>query len=235
MDGLRAILFDKDGTLFDFQATWGAWASGFLSDLAGGDAVLLEVLADAVAFDPATQRFAPESVAIAGTPEDVASALLPMLPDPPAPSALVARMDAEASAAPLVEAVPLVPYLAGLAGRGLRLGVVTNDAEAPARAHLAAAGVIDAFDFVAGYDSGFGAKPAPGQLEAACMHLGLTPAEVLMVGDSLHDLVAGRTAGMRTVGVLTGLAGRDDLAPFAETVLPDIGHLPEWLDGGSVG
>jgi phosphoglycolate phosphatase len=51
----------------------------------------------------------------------------------------------------------------------------------------------------------------------------------VMVGDSLHDLVAGRAAGMQTVGVLTGPACRAELAPCADAVLPDIGHLTEWL------
>ena len=50
-----------------------------------------------------------------------------------------------------------------------------------------------------------------------------------MVGDSRHDLIAGRAAGMQTVGVLTGMAELADLAPFADVVLPDIGHLPLWL------
>jgi phosphoglycolate phosphatase len=52
-----------------------------------------------------------------------------------------------------------------------------------------------------------------------------------MVGDSRHDLEAGRAAGMRTVAVLTGIAGAADLAPHADVVLADIGGLPGWLDG----
>lgn len=51
-----------------------------------------------------------------------------------------------------------------------------------------------------------------------------------MVGDSRHDLAAGQAAGMRTVGVLTGLASARDLADGATVVLPDIGHLPAWVD-----
>ena len=31
-----ALVFDKDGTLFDFHATWGAWSAGFIQELAGG-------------------------------------------------------------------------------------------------------------------------------------------------------------------------------------------------------
>jgi phosphoglycolate phosphatase len=52
-----------------------------------------------------------------------------------------------------------------------------------------------------------------------------------MVGDSRHDLQAGRAAGMRTVAVLTGIATSPDLRDLADVILPDIGHLPGWLDG----
>jgi phosphoglycolate phosphatase len=50
-----------------------------------------------------------------------------------------------------------------------------------------------------------------------------------MVGDSLHDLHAGRAAGMRTVGVLTGPAPRAELSPEADIVLGSIAELPDWL------
>lgn len=112
----------------------------------------------------------------------------------------------------------------------MRLGCVTNDAEAPARAHLKTAGICDVMDFVAGFDSGYGAKPDPGPLLAFCDRMGLRPEQVMMVGDSRHDLIAARTAGMFAVGVLTGLATAEDLSPLADLVLPDIGALPGWLN-----
>ncbi len=59
--------------------------------------------------------------------------------------------------------------------------------------------------------------------------MALEPETVVMVGDSTHDLLAGRRAGMRTLGVLTGTALAEELAPLADAVLPDIGHIPEWL------
>jgi phosphoglycolate phosphatase len=51
-----------------------------------------------------------------------------------------------------------------------------------------------------------------------------------MVGDSTHDLHAGRAAGMRTIAVLTGTAVTADLAPYADVVLANIGEIPAWLD-----
>ena len=74
-------------------------------------------------------------------------------------------------------------------------------------------------------------SPGPGMcLAFAARPAGWSPARVAMVGDSRHDLEAGRAAGMRTVAVLTGIARREDLAPHADVVLPDIGAIPGWLD-----
>ena len=160
---IRGIVFDKDGTLFNFVATWESWARAFLLRIAGGKVETAARLGAAIGFDFAAGHFHPGSVVIAGTPGDIAAALAPVLPDM-AQDELIAVMNAEAARAPQVEAVPLAPFLAGLRDRGLRLGLATNDAQVPARAHLVAAGVLDAFDFVAGCDSGFGAKPGPGQI-----------------------------------------------------------------------
>ena len=101
---------------------------------------------------------------------------------------------------------------------------------ASARRHLTDAGVLHLFDFIAGCDSGWGGKPAPGQLVAFAAYLGIDPAQAAMVGDSTHDLHAARAAGMASVAVLTGVADIAELQPHADVVLPDISGLAGWLD-----
>ncbi|WP_333712470.1 HAD family hydrolase [Yoonia sp.] len=225
---IKGIIFDKDGTLFDFNATWGAWARQMLAEETGGDPLLFARLAEALGYDAAAGRFEAGSIVIAATVAEVADVFQSVLPALDR-DALLDRMNAASAMVAQVEAVPLRPYFAGLHGSGLRLGIATNDAEAPARQHLLRAEVAHFFDFIAGYDSGFGAKPATGQLLAFCDRVALDPAHCLMVGDSTHDLHAGRAAGMRTVGVLTGPALQDDLAPLADVVLAHIGQIPAWL------
>ena len=225
---VAAILFDKDGTLFDFEATWGAWARGLIDDLAQGEAPRVAALAEALGYDMAAGRFARHSRVIAGTVAEVASLLLPHLPGH-GHATLVAELDAAAARAPQVPAVDLGRCLGDLRGAGLRLGVATNDSEASARLQLHRAGVTGMFDFVAGYDSGFGAKPEPGPLLAFAEAVGVAPAQVAMVGDSLHDLAAARAAGMYAVGVLTGPAPREVLATLADVVLDSIDDLGGWL------
>ena len=226
---IDAVIFDKDGTLFDFQASWGAWARKMLTDLAQGDQMLLHRLAECLRFDLKTTRFHSDSFVIADTPEAIALVLADEIPHRDAPE-LLDQINEAAAQVELVEAAPLVPLILDLQARGLMLGVVTNDAVAPARAHLSEAGVVDAFDIILGFDSGYGAKPAPDPLLACAKVMGVDPARSLMVGDSTHDLVAGRAAGMSTMGVLTGPAETAELSPYADVVLPHIGHLPAWLD-----
>lgn len=223
---IRAILFDKDGTLFDFQATWGGWARAVLDDLAGGDADLAQSLAAALDFDPRAMRFRPASPVIAGTGREVAERLAPHLPGREI-AALERLLAQRAAEAPLAESVPLRPLLERLRSQGLALGVATNDFEAVALRHLE--GVRKLFDYIAGFDSGHGGKPEPGMLLAFAKRCQVPPSQVLMVGDSRHDLLAGRAAGMATLAVLTGVAGAEDLVDLADAVAPDIGHLPRLL------
>ncbi|MEL6169237.1 MAG: HAD family hydrolase [Pseudomonadota bacterium] len=235
MTAIRGILFDKDGTLFNFQESWAGWAEDMLEELAAGDVDLGDAMADAIGFDTAERGFRPSSPAIAGTPDEVADLLMPYLDGRFLRSSLIARLVESTIDAPMAPAAPLAPLLDRLADMGLVLGVATNDAEEPARAHLAAAGILDRFAFIAGHDSGFGAKPQPGQCAAFARATKMAPDDCVMVGDSRHDLLAGRGARFRTIGVLTGLAVRADLAPLADAVLPSIADLPGWLQGEAAG
>lgn len=230
---IKGILFDKDGTLFDFHRTWANWSRGFLLDLSGGNARLAQTLAAAVGFDLDTPAFRCDSVLVSDTPQDIATALLPHLPGA-SMAGIVTRMSALSASVRQAEATPLVPLMEELRQRGLTLGVVTNDLEAPARTHLREAGVDRAFAKVIACDTGFAPKPAPDMLLAFCEMVGLEPAEVVMVGDSPHDMIAARGAGMYRVAVLTGIASRAQLEPLAQAILPSVAGLPRWLDARAV-
>lgn len=227
---ISAILFDKDGTLFDYSTSWADWVEHILHDLSKGNKAHANAMAATIMFDMDTRRFDPSSPVIAGTIDDAAELLGVHLPQI-SHRALVAYLAETSAGAVMVPPVPLVPLLSRFRDQGLLMGVATNDGEMPARAHLEHAGILDFFTHVLGYDSGFIPKPDPDMLLGYARLAGIAPETVVMVGDSTHDLVAGRAAGMRTIGVLTGLATLSDLAPYADTVVPDIGHLPDILSG----
>ena len=224
LSSIRGLLFDKDGTLFDFEKTWNSWTSRILTEVSKQSDVSISALADAIDFDLKTGKLLPQSIVIAGTHRQVTAALHTKL----------SNWDFEHLESYLLdyvietrqyEVVPLQKYFRKLKSEGLLLGVMTNDAERGAQAHLAAAGILDLLDFVAGSDTGFGCKPAPEPLLAFAKKTGLKPDEIAMVGDSLHDLQAAQAAGMMRVAVLTGVATEDELKKHADLVLPSIANL----------
>lgn len=230
MESKKAIIFDKDGTLFDFGASWGPWAEAVLSEIEALVPGVSNDVAHAFGFDREKGVFAPESVVIAGTSEDTVAAIEALVPDH---VDLLTILDRHAKDVQQQPVFGLHQTLSDLA-QDFILGVVTNDGEVAARAHLGKHEIEDHFSFVAGYDSGFGSKPEPGQLLAFCEATGVPSASCVMVGDSLHDLIAGRAAGMATVGVLTGIADVEELSPKADIVMPDIRGLREWLSDSAL-
>ena len=65
---LRGVLFDKDGTLIDFQRTWGPAIHHVIHTLAQGDAAKLNAQAECLHFDIAEKRFRATSPII-GSPK----------------------------------------------------------------------------------------------------------------------------------------------------------------------
>ncbi|MEM9717554.1 MAG: HAD-IA family hydrolase, partial [Pseudomonadota bacterium] len=133
----------------------------------------------------------------------------------------------EASAAPVCD---FHDYLPKLKAAGFKLGVATNDFEIGATSQLGDYDAVRYFDFICGFDSGFGSKPGPGMIYGFCEATGLKPHEVAMVGDSTHDLFAGEAAGVGLkIGVLTGPATAKDIEGTSDVILPDITSILDHL------
>ena len=114
------------------------------------------------------------------------------------------RLLCEATTAHLAAIGDPKAVLNELAGRGYQLGLITNDAEATALAHVRKLGLDHILAFVAGYDFGFGAKPNPGPVVAFAAAVGVPTTEIVVVGDTALDIATARKAKARAVGALTG-------------------------------
>ncbi len=229
---MHGILFDKDGTLLDFEATWLPVLRAFARDLAHGDEATAEAMLVRGGFDPETGRFRAGSTIAAGTSVDLAKLWYPTL-DGDALATIVARINTGFAAGGPNQSVLLpgvTETLSELAGRGHVMGVATNDGTAIASEALVAIGLGDFFAVVLGYDAVTHPKPAPDMVLAFAAAAGLAPAEIIVVGDNAHDLVMARTAGAgAAIGVLSGNSAAEDLAPFADALLSSIRDLPLWL------
>jgi len=226
---IRGVLFDKDGTILDYWATWvpinrraALWAAG------GNDRLAGELLRLG-GHDPLTDRVAPGAPLAAGDFLDIAQAFAAHPDVEPAAEELAAgieRIFCEGGAAHSVLIAGARETLVQLRRRGLRIGLATNDSGAGMEASLAAHDVLDLFDFCAGCDSGFGAKPDPRMVAGFCQATGIARGEVAVVGDAVHDLAMGRAAAVGlNVGVLSGTSGRGDLEALADRIVGDVTEL----------
>jgi phosphoglycolate phosphatase len=230
---IKGILFDKDGTLLDFFATWIPVVRWAAEAAAEGDLALAERMLLAGGYDLARDEIRPGSLLAAGNTLEIAACWAEFLPGRSV-AALVAETDRifeEGGSLHATAITPLAPLFSSLKARGLKLGVATSDGRRAAEATLEGFGVLELLNFIAGYDSGHGIKPNPGMVLAFCDHVGLVPGEVAVVGDNLHDLEMGlRAEAGLLIGVLSGTSGRRELAPAADHLLASVADLEALLD-----
>ncbi|TPM99101.1 HAD family hydrolase [Mesorhizobium sp. B2-1-3A] len=232
MADIKGILFDKDGTLVDFNATWLGVADFMAMDASDGDRWKADRLLAAAGFDFANRRFKPDSIFASGTNLDVVELWFPRLSNEDQMLA-VARFNEITSVQGSAMAVALpgvVDTLVVLHKKSYRLGVATNDSTSGAEKTLVTLGVAQLFDAAYGYDAVANPKPAPDTIQAFCDLTGLKPAEIAMVGDNRHDLEMARAGGCGlAVGVLSGTGTRESLAEIADVILDSVADLPDFL------
>jgi phosphoglycolate phosphatase len=204
-----AAVFDLDGTLIDTP-------TGIVETFT---AALIEMGVPAP--DPAAVR------ATIGLPIERAFALLLGTPlDDPAVPRAVALYQALFRELVLPRARMLVypgvaDGLAALEAQGVALAVATSKHYASADALLRAAGLRDRFDVVVGADQVTRPKPDPEMGRLVARRLGIAPEHAVMVGDTTHDLLMARAAGMRSVAVTYGVHSAQELASSDPTWIVD--------------
>jgi len=114
---------------------------------------------------------------------------------------------------------------------GYKIGCVTNKREKFTHILLKVLGVFDDFGIVISGDSLPKKKPDPLPLLHAAEHFAVRPEYALMVGDSMNDVSAARTAGFKILCVSYGYNhGRDIREAKPDAVVDTLAELSALMD-----
>jgi phosphoglycolate phosphatase len=199
---MRLVLWDVDGTILHSQRVVGDLYIQAVVDVYE----LQEALREVEWSGKTDSQIVLESLALHGWAEEAAIARLDAFRDQ-----YVAALNAVREQ--LIEDMPLLPgvpaMLQHLAGLGVKQSLLTGNYEPAALVKLGAVGLDHHFDFAVG---AFGSdhrdrtRLVPIAVEKArrLYEANLSPADVIVIGDTPRDIACARAGGARAVAVATG-------------------------------
>lgn len=216
---VRAVLLDVDGTLVDSNdAHAAAWVAALASH---GHEV-----------SPADVR---DAIGKGG--DKLLADLVSLADDSPEGKAISAHRQVlfAKEHLPRLRAIPGARQLVErILDAGLSVGVASSAKEGELSALLRVAGVDDLIDVRTSSDDAERSKPDPDIVHAALRELGVDALSAVLVGDTPYDVIAGKRASVRVIGVRSGGWSRRDLAGAVE-VYRDVEELANRFEGSILG
>lgn len=222
----KGILFDKDGTLFEFGSLWTQATTEFLATLVARTTDAKAMLHALGMVDGQLQG---NSILTSGTPKDLGEVLAAHGAFDTATAAeqyatdyfyqfLISHLD---NVHPIGDLKGLLQHLHDT---GYYLGVITSDEKQSTMTTLTHAGVAHLFDFIGTADD-YPTKPNPSALYAFCKQTGVTLTDAIMVGDSIMDIELGLQSHAG-VAVLSGTGVQRDFEGLTPYIYNDIHAIP---------
>jgi len=230
----QAIIFDKDGTLIDFDAMWGDWTLQLADRLqATSNLDIRQSLCECYGYDIVHRKIIPDGK-LACAPmwrlrelmiETVEALGISTMDAAWAVEKAWCVPDPVALARPFTDIRKLFMNIHKL---GIKIAIATSDDRRPTEAMLAVFGVKDLVAALICADDGVRAKPAPDMVMSLCARMNVDPGQVIVVGDTVADLQMARSAHAGyTIGVLSGVGSLVNLIPLADILIDTIDTLQE--------
>ncbi len=233
------IIFDKDGTLIDFTATWVPLIRkrvSFLLKRLGIKGELEAFLLKSWGIDPVSGKVDPRGPCpVSPRSDEIIIGTMALYQhgypwDEAKQWVSQAFDEADADGDWRQNVIPIKgirDFLARLKKDGFQTALATNDERKDTEAILRYLDMDDLFDVVLCWGEVNPPKPHPETIFTICRHLAISPHETVMVGDSVTDMMMGKRAGVAlTIGILEGgVTPREELEKVADMVITSIRDL----------
>ena len=231
----KAIIFDKDGTLIDFDAMWGGWVIYLAEQLHQvGGLNVREPLCLAMGYDDEHKKVLAHGK-LAATPMHLLYRLTVEVMQSLGLNAAEAEHVVEQAWCipdPVISAKQFTDTRAlfgQLHSKGIKIGIATTDDRAPTQSMIEAFDIEEYISTMVCADDGIKAKPAPDMVLTICQRMGIEPSQVMVVGDTTADLKMARSAGVGlVVGVLSGVSSARDLVEYADVLIESVDELQNY-------
>lgn len=235
---IKMVIFDKDGTLMDFDSFWVTVSRLAVADMLNelhADAGLSEKLLSAMGVQDGTTDV--QGVLCWGTYRQMGEVLYRTLQENGVACAEeeVVTLTSRTYHAHADEGIiqPACGDIKGVLGHYLREGIslalVTTDGPMVTRKCLEKLDIGPYFSAICTDDGMFPPKPDPLCIEVLCEQFGLTKDEIVMVGDTMTDVRFARNGGIRVIAVNKTESGRAFFAGEADAVTEDISGVADIL------
>lgn len=228
------IVFDKDGTLFDLHFLWSQqiekWGN-LLQDQLKLNPALISNLYSAMGYDQSAKRLLPDSPSAVATMAQFMTISAFFLYQHGIPWT-IAEEAVHTCAAGSVAASPdvsMLKYIGDVEGTfkrleqaGIRIAIMTSDSRRPTESTLALLNLARFVESVVCGDDPIANKPEPDGLFYIAEKTAVSVSRMLMIGDSVGDIRAGRSAG---VAGCIGIGDQEALTAVSDVMISSIDEI----------
>lgn len=237
---VNTVIFDKDGTLMDFDAFWISVTENALKevfekfDYTYNENDFIEILSRLGVIDGETDI---DGILCKGTYEEIAEIVYEHLQnngcdesfDEVKQTVFNAYNNNSASGEIKPTCDNIREVLVKLKNSGKSLCVITTDNKQITELCLEKLNIFELFDYIYTDDGVIAPKPNPECIDKYCRETGVLRSEIVMVGDTMTDVKFAKNAGISVICV-GNENNRQKLADAADAVIPNISYIFEVLE-----
>lgn len=234
----KAIIFDKDGTLLDFDAFWVTISTAAVKDILKEldcENVSVEDVLEALGVEEGITNI--DGVLCSSTyskiGDNIHFALTKCGYNFDLEHVRIITLDAFARHVDKGIAKGtcdnIREVLLKIKEEGIKIFVVTSDRLFTTEKSLKKLGIFDVFDGIYTDDGDVPPKPKPDCIYDICKKFSLTPDEIIMVGDTINDVNFAKNGNIKMIGVAKGEKNIQRFLKHTDVVLPDVSYILNYI------